>query len=99
MHPVRAQVINEIDGGADRPGEGIRPVDVADLADEVDDEHDVDDADDAPDGEHDHHRHDRAARAAADRRDRVRKRQQAVEQCHRARLLHAEGDNAGGAVE
>ena len=41
MHPVRAQVINEIDGGADRPGEGIRPVDVADLADEVDDEHDV----------------------------------------------------------
>ena len=99
MHPVRAQVINEIDGGADRPGEGIRPVDVADLADEVDDEHDVDDADDAPDREHDHHRHDRAARAAADRRDRVRKRQQAVEQCHRARLLHAEGDNAGGAVE
>ena len=29
----------------------------------------------------------------------MRKRQQAVEQCHRARLLHAEGDNAGGAVE
>lgn len=37
VHPVRAQVINEIDGGADRPGERIGPVDVADLADEVDD--------------------------------------------------------------
>ena len=65
----------------------------------MDDEHDVDDADDAPDGEHDHHRHDRAARAAADRRDGVRKCQQAVEQRHRARLLHAEGDNAWRVVE
>ena len=99
MHPVRAQVINEVNGGADGPGEGIGPVDVADLADEMDHEHDVDDADDTPDREHDHHRHDRTARAAADGGDGVREGEQTVEERHRARLLHTEGDNAGRTVE
>ena len=99
MHPVGAQIVNEVNGRADGPGEGIGPVNVTDLADEMDNEHDVDDADDAPHREHDHHRYDRAARAAADRGDGMRESQQAVEERYRARLLHTEGDNAGRAVE
>ena len=87
MDPVRLMIIDEVDDRADRPRDGIGPIDELDIARDVHDRRDIEDAEHAPDAQHDHHRH------AADRRDRVRIGQQEIEQRDRPCLLRGQRDD------
>ena len=99
VYPFSPQKQIQENAGTDAPGQRIGPVDVAYLPEEPHHQRDVAHAQYAPDGEHYEHRHEGLARAAADRRDRVRKRQQAVEQRDGVGLPHAERDDVGLAAE
>ena len=61
--------------------------------DKVQRDGDIGDAQRTPDHQHDHHWHDRAAQPAQNARRAMAERQQAVEQCGRVGLLHAEGND------
>ena len=79
-------IIEEVDHGADGPGDGVGEVEEQQLVRHAHDERDVGDAQHAPHAQHDDHRHDGLARAAADRRHGVRIRQQEEERRNGPRL-------------
>ena len=70
-----------------------------DVRDEVDSHGDIGDAQGAPDAQHDGHGHDGAAHTPEDACAAVGEGEQAVEQGHRAGVVHAEGYHGGVAVE
>ena len=99
MHPVRTQVIDEVQHGADAPGQRVGPVNIANLAAQAHHGCNVTDPQHAPDGEHNEHRRKCFARATADGGDRMGISQQEIKQRHRPCLLHAKGNYARIAVK
>lgn len=88
-------IIKQVYHRAYAPGDRICPVYQLDIAEIMRDDRDIDYPEHAPDGKHYKHRHKRLAGAAADRRNRVRKGEQAEEQRFYTHLLCSEGDNGG----
>ena len=73
MYPVGAQIIHQIDHGADPPGKRVRPVYGSDFSHEMHHRGNVGDPQHAPDGEHDDHGDKSLPRSPADGRHRVGK--------------------------
>ena len=99
MHPIGAQIVNQINHRADSPGKGICPVDITDFTGEAHNYNNVKNTHHTPDRKHHAHRHKSFSRPPAHSRNGMGKGQQTVKQRNGAGLLHPKGNNAGRLVK
>ena len=99
MNPVRTEIIDQVDDGADAPGQRISPVNKPDLAAQIHDGDDIGDPDHTPYGQHDAHGDEGLACPPAYGGHGMGEGQQAVEQRRCSGLTDAQLYDSGSLVE
>ena len=99
MHPVRPQIVDQVDHRADAPCQRVSPVNVSDFPCQLHHGDNISDPDHAPDRQHDEHGHKGLPRAPADSGHGVGECKQTVEQCDGTGLTDSEFYDSGSLVE